>query len=64
MKTFVLFVAIILPNGELEINHKVVDECPTDGFFEAAMETKKIHGEFISWSAACFYLDMEVPNKT
>jgi hypothetical protein len=64
MKFFVLFIAILTNSGELEVSHDIVEECPeNNGYFEAAMDLKKVHGEFLSWSAACFYLDMNPSNR-
>ena len=59
MKYFVLIIAIINLDGEFEVNHSMVDECPERGLFTAIMEDKRIHGEFLGWSATCAEFDKQ-----
>ena len=59
MKLFVLIVAIINLDGEFEVSHSIVDECPERVLFTAIMEDRRIHREFLGWSATCAEFDKQ-----
>lgn len=63
MKTFVLLIAIVTNTGEVKLENSVVDECPDDnGILVAGLETQRIHGEIVSWGAACLQFSLKYPN--
>ena len=50
---FILILAIVLPNGEIQVKHTLVPSCPTQEEFSKVMKPLKDSGEIIGWGGEC-----------
>ena len=50
---FILILAIVLPNGEIQVKHTLVPSCPTQEEFSKVMKPMKDAGEIIGWGGDC-----------
>lgn len=50
---FIFIIAIILPNGEMQIKHTLVPECPTKEEVMKIMKPLKDNGEVAAWGGTC-----------
>jgi len=55
--TFILIIALIMPNGELSLASDQVEACPAKETLAAYMEDLKSTGQIKEWDANC----VEVP---
>lgn len=53
MKSFIMIVAIMTNQGDLQMRSFDVEVCPEVDPFHKAMEDLRKKGEFIEWGAMC-----------
>jgi hypothetical protein len=50
---FILIIAIVLPDGEIKVNHTLVPSCPTQEEIVKVLKPMKENGEIIGWGGNC-----------
>lgn len=50
---YLFIIAIVLPTGEVQVNHTIVPECPTQEQVIAVMKPMKDAGDIIAWGGNC-----------
>lgn len=61
MTVFVFILAVVLPNGQMDIKHTFLPACPEKEKVEAFMEEKVKSGEVVKWAGTCSPIK---PNST
>lgn len=61
MTIYVFIIAILLPNGKMDIKHTLLPECPDKVKVEEFLNEKVKSGEIIKWAGTCSPLK---PNAT
>lgn len=50
---FILIIAIVLPTGEVQVQHTFVPKCPTQEEVTAVMKPMKDRKEILAWGGSC-----------
>lgn len=53
MTIYVFIIAVVLPNGMMDIKHTLVPECPSKEAVETFMNEKVKSGEVTKWAGTC-----------
>ena len=53
MTVVIFIIAIVLPDGHMDIKHSLLPECPAKEKVEAFMAEKVASGEIIKWAGTC-----------
>jgi hypothetical protein len=50
---FIFIIAIVLPNGQIQVKHTLVPECPTQEEVVKVLGPMKEKGEILGWGGDC-----------
>jgi len=53
MTLYIFILAVVLPNGMMEIKHSVLPECPEKPQVQEFMNKRMESGEIIKWAGTC-----------
>lgn len=53
MTIYVFILAVVLPNGMMDIKHTLLPECPSKEAVESVMDEKVKAGEVTKWAGTC-----------
>ena len=59
MIKFAFILALVMPDGKLEMYGEYVDACPLKSAFTQNMDERQAKGEFRAWNAICVDLSKE-----
>ena len=56
IQAFIFIIAMVMPDGKVEVHHTLVPKCPTKEEVSKTMSPLKERGEILAWGGSCNYL--------